>query len=369
MEETNPSRADTPEANSQRAQPMATPETDHDSTATQLKKPATQDTAEASRETASALESWLIDPETKLLKADFAEKRPCPVCGSDKETAMFQRGGFIYVQCNDCALLYVSPTVNAEVLQDFYEREPASGITSHDVLEVANRERAFHVYGPRLEQIKKSVVRGKLFDIGCGYGVFLEQARDDGYVVSGHESNPHAASHARSTGLMVYNEPLSETGIQDHSIDAITMWDTLERKSDPREILVQARRILRPDGWLFATCRNIDGMYGQILGAESFDGFDAPHRQNHFNKENFERMLRESGFRPVRLFSPWGLDLVRLQNYYQNGGGVVADKSMFLQQILFERSNEMESFRTEFQELICRYMLSECLMAECVPED
>jgi 2-polyprenyl-3-methyl-5-hydroxy-6-metoxy-1,4-benzoquinol methylase len=345
---------------------MTPPQTSQDNTATRVK--STQDTAEATRETATALESWLIDPETQMLKAEFAEKRPCPVCGSGKETAMFQRGGFIYVQCNECALLYVSPTVNPNVLQDFYKREPASGITSHDVLEVASRERAIHVYEPRLERIRQTVVRGKLFDVGCGYGVFLEQARESGYVVSGHEANPHAAAHARSCGLMVYDCPLRESGIQDHSIDAITIWDTLERHGNPLDTLSQARRILKPDGWLFATCRNVDGMYGQILGADSFDGFDAPHRLNHYNKENFERLLRESGFRPVRIFSPWGLDLVRLQNYYQTGGGAVAEKSLFLQRILFERSNEMESFRVEFQKLICRYMLSECLMAECVPE-
>ncbi|HEC14253.1 MAG TPA: hypothetical protein ENI72_00710, partial [Rhodospirillales bacterium] len=77
-----------------------------------------------SEELAREMAAAACDPKTGLLRDDYAEERPCPLCGAPAGDAkvMFVKFGFHYRRCNACAVSYVSPMLKEDVLLKSYER-------------------------------------------------------------------------------------------------------------------------------------------------------------------------------------------------------------------------------------------------------
>jgi len=89
---------------------------------------------------------------------------------------------------------------------------------------------------------------GKLLDIGCSVGSFLEKATDD-YQVEGTDINRHCVNHCNATGIKAQVElPIDER------FDIITMFDVLEHVPDLEIVLKTIWMMLKPGGtWVVAT--------------------------------------------------------------------------------------------------------------------
>jgi 2-polyprenyl-3-methyl-5-hydroxy-6-metoxy-1,4-benzoquinol methylase len=90
-----------------------------------------------------------------------------------------------------------------------------------------------------------------LFDVGAGAGGFLALARAAGFRVQGNEiSKPAAQECFRRHGISLTNGSLGgELG--ESRFEAVTMWCVLAHVSDPRQLLTDALRLLKPGGMLY----------------------------------------------------------------------------------------------------------------------
>jgi SAM-dependent methyltransferase len=169
---------------------------------------------------------------------------------------------FGVVRCPRCTMVFVSPRLNPEGLQRLYDDvgyfegdgsvyggagrfSPAMFLQRQWMagrLELAGRESGRRVAGARL------------LEIGCAYGLFLDQARRRGYDVTGVELSKGAADHAREQlGLTVFSSQLEEAPL-DGSFDVVCAWDTLEHVPDPVEFWTAVRGLVADDGVvLFST--------------------------------------------------------------------------------------------------------------------
>ncbi len=108
---------------------------------------------------------------------------------------------------------------------------------------------------------------GRLLDVGCGMGGFLEVAREKGYDVSGVEVSEYAAGHVQNElGIDVANCGLPEARLPSESYDLVTMWDVIEHLDDPRPTLQEIHRILRPGGLLALSTGNAGSLWARITG-------------------------------------------------------------------------------------------------------
>ncbi len=108
------------------------------------------------------------------------------------------------------------------------------------------------------ETLKRLPPDPDLLDVGCGDGFFL--CLVPGKRRRGLEFNPEAARRARESGLDVKEDPLED--MASASADVITLFQVLEHLSQPRKILDEIRRILRPGGRLFVAVPNNDSWVG-----------------------------------------------------------------------------------------------------------
>jgi SAM-dependent methyltransferase len=132
----------------------------------------------------------------------------------------------------------------------------------------------------------------ELFDIGCGDGLFLQEAGAGGWRVHGSEIGG-AVELSRRTGIDVRESITDASGLP--PFDAITMWHTLEHFRDPLTTLGEARARLAPGGTLIVAVPDAAGLQASMFGSKWFH-LDVPRHLHHFNRESLSAVLGKAGF-------------------------------------------------------------------------
>jgi len=140
---------------------------------------------------------------------------------------------------------------------------------------------------------------GRLLDVGCGDGAFLEVAQDCGYDVTGLEPDPVAVEGARSRGLAVHLGTLPCSALAADSFDHITLNHVLEHVHDPVATVREALRLLKPGGRLWVALPNLDAQ-GLARFGPHWIGLEAPRHLTLFTGPSLRRLLVDSGFVDVK---------------------------------------------------------------------
>lgn len=224
------------------------------------------------------------------------EKVSCSLCGSSRHRRLFRRPDhrlqvtgemFDVVRCRNCGLVFVNPRPDEDAIKQYYTDEFYETDKSPEEALVAIRSRLDGMYSHVDE-----LAPGRLLDVGCYKGEFLEMMRRHGWEVHGIEL------HARPPnlfGLDIQYGALEQTPFEPASFDLVTMWAVLEHVLNPREILVQCRKLLKPGGRLVVLVPNFNSLPGRYMQHD-----DVPRHLTMFTKPTLYRLLRETGYRPTK---------------------------------------------------------------------
>ncbi|MCG3176726.1 MAG: Ubiquinone biosynthesis O-methyltransferase [Candidatus Omnitrophica bacterium] len=198
------------------------------------------------------------------------------------------------VRCMTCGLVYALPKESAQEIREDYQQMVDEGYLRE---ERGRREQA------RIILSRFPLKRdGKLLDVGCGPGFFLDEARKAGWDVRGADLSEWAREHCRDRyGIEVFTGTLEEARYPDRSFDAVVMNDFIEHVTDPRATLREARRILKNDGVLYISTPDIDSLLSRVLGARWW-GINKYHLY-YFSRRTLEKMFSAVGLRRVRYSS------------------------------------------------------------------
>lgn len=208
-----------------------------------------------------------------------------------------QPGDFHLVRCLNCGLIYQNPQLTIEELARHYPNEYLpykKEINSEKSF--TKRIAAQHGLMRRCNQlIKHRPMTGKLLDVGCSTGLFLNAMRESGWDVEGVELNQYAVEYARKTfGLTIYQGTLEEVNFPDASFDVITLWDVLEHVHNPRITLSEIARILKPGGLLALSLPNPHSLEARLFG-KYWVGWDRPRHLHIFPPPVLENYLTNAG--------------------------------------------------------------------------
>ena len=250
------------------------------------------------------------DDSRVLYDSPIDDAAPGRVADYMASTNKFGRYGRI-VRCRRCRLVYTNPRPAPATLRGGYEAAVDSDYAEEDFSRSINAHLS-------LRTIRKLMPSGRLLDVGCSTGFFLNAARLD-FEVYGVEPSRWAVDYARRRlRLAVHLGGIEDGGFDDSSFDVISMNDVIEHLTDPRAALGRVHRLLRPGGVLYLVTPDISGLAARVLRGKWW-GLRPAHVY-YFSRATLQRMLEEAGFRIVlsrsygRMFT-YGYWLGRLQGY------------------------------------------------------
>lgn len=215
----------------------------------------------------------------------------CILCGS-KGKIFYQRtnNGDCILKCLQCGMLFVNPQPTQEQLEEFY-RDFDSGYQLKYKDQVIKRSKKI------FDLVQKFRRNGRLLDVGCGYGFFLDIARKNGWQATGLELSPAAADFAkRNLGLQVFIGELAKINLEENYFDLISMQHVLEHLPDPVKILNILKTKLKDGGILLLIVPNASSLMARWAKINWLCLMEKSHLF-HYNQATLKKLLEISGFR------------------------------------------------------------------------
>jgi SAM-dependent methyltransferase len=229
-----------------------------------------------------------------------AAPRTCIACGEAPRPDFLLHNGSTLLRCPGCGLGWWDwpPLEPAEFYDESYFQSAGDpkGYDDYASLEAGVRRTA----RGRLRRLAKLVRRDKsgppttLFEIGCGTGVFLDEARKAGWTVAGAEVSRYAAERARARGLDARAAGVEELVLPPDAFDVVAMWDVIEHLRDPAAALRTAAAAVRPGGCVAASTGDLGSTCARWSGAR-WHLFNLPEHLFFFTPASLSRLMSRAG--------------------------------------------------------------------------
>lgn len=235
-----------------------------------------------------------MDVETQLFSAKYVEKRDCPACGSADERHLFHKSGGSYVGCNRCKMVYLNPVLKDDALEDYYRNNHQL----QGAVVAADMEFYSRLYKKGLASAaQQSGATGRILDVGCSMGGFLDIAKSSGWECHGLELNHAEATIAKGKGHSIQENLLSHAVFAE-KFDVITLWDVFEHIKDGLSFLLEARKHLRSSGIVFVQSPSRDALAAKILQAQC-NMFDGLEHVNLYGIDSLTQLCDRAGYELV----------------------------------------------------------------------
>ena len=185
---------------------------------------------------------------------EYETLRECILCGS-KSISHFD-----YVSaCKKCGLVFNNPRPNMQSISRFYSQEGKT----NSWMGADKQEKAWaRLASRRLRRVLAIKRTGRLLDVGCGIGRFINAARKAGFEVQGIELSTSAVNIAKQKyGLNLLFGDLDDLDFEIEKFDVITLWHSLEHVPYPGRTLTKIKSILADGGYLVIAVPNDDGYW------------------------------------------------------------------------------------------------------------
>jgi len=223
----------------------------------------------------------------------------CVLCGAVRCKLFLTIDEYQLFRCRECQLVFVYPQPPKSKLEQL--RADLYGSNGYREMYFSSSDRLRRRFGRCLKEIAKYKTNGKLLDVGCSYGFFLEMAAGT-WEAYGVESCEESADYARQQlGLNVSAGTLDSAKLPDRFFDVITMWDVLEHQSSVKGMMQEVARILKDGGLLFIQCPNIDSLMAKLTRYKGWGWLCVPDHLVHFSPQSLIDLLQRSDLEVMRI--------------------------------------------------------------------
>jgi 2-polyprenyl-3-methyl-5-hydroxy-6-metoxy-1,4-benzoquinol methylase len=218
----------------------------------------------------------------------------------------------VYERCSFCnSLVATDERRDPQFLQSIYELLPAS--YWHHLNPQAGLNIAIE------KQLgKRGLVRGDLWDVGCGNGNLLSTLGRQ-WRKRGIEPGRQAVAEARAQNLDVLLGTPASLQLREVA-DAVLLVDVVEHLPEPELELLAIKQMLRPGGALVVLTGRADARTARFAGPHWYYLHCIGH-VTIFSASSFPLLLRKLGFTDVAVFRVEHPGSVGLRRWTQRIGG------------------------------------------------
>lgn len=226
----------------------------------------------------------------------------CAICGSQDSVEQlrapdrFHGGTKIYAlrRCPTCALVWLADAPRAAEMGQHY------GPAYDRFIQTAGEN------SPARWVARKSAIYahrqgGRLLDLGCSSGAFLESLRGQGWELHGIEMSEAVAKRAESrSGAQVFVGDILDAPFAAGTFDVVTCFDVLEHVYQPREVLRKVVEWLKPGGIYYVLVPNIDSGEARLFQSYWY-GLELPRHLSHFSPQSLRYATRAAGLEEISI--------------------------------------------------------------------
>ena len=219
-------------------------------------------------------------------------------------------GEFTVVKCRKCGLMRTNPRPTRETIGAYYPSDygPYQDTDPPIVPQGVGLKRWLkHILGFEIRAIPPTPV-GRLLEIGCANGAYMEQMCHAGWSVEGIEFSETATQQARARGFSVQAATVETAQAPAQPVDIVAAWMVLEHLHEPVSALRKVRNWVKPDGYLIASVPDAGALERRVFGNRWY-ALQLPNHLYHFTPRSLERVLNCAG---------WKLERVRWQRNCNN---------------------------------------------------
>ena len=256
-------------------------------------------------------QSQLLDPQ--IWSIDEKNTRPnCIFCKQELTIYIFKnirinKNSYNLSECGKCKIGMLHPFPSEEELAKLY----SCGNYRTDAGKRFGFAIEFLIYLGRLRKrrrINQFIKTGKILDIGCGRGLFLDVMRRGGWDTLGTEFNGETASYAMKTyGLKIFPGDIARHKLPTESIDVININQVLEHLKNPNKVIQESYRLLKKGGMLIISVPNLRSPQFAI-GKKKWFLLDLPFHLFHFTEEGLCKLLSKNEFK-VKYIKRFSLEI------------------------------------------------------------
>lgn len=220
------------------------------------------------------------------------------------------------VECGRCGFVSANLALTDREIAKLYAHSYFHG---DEYLDYAAEEESLRLnFKARLRTLQRIVpdlLQRDLFEIGCAYGYFLDEARHLAKSVAGLDISDDAIAHGRNRFALdiaqgdYLHRPLGK------KYGAICMWDTVEHLQRPDLFAEKICHDLAPGGVLALTTGDIGSLNARLRGAK-WRMIHPPTHLHYFSADTMRLLLERHGFDVVHLSHPGITRNLRSVLYY-----------------------------------------------------
>lgn len=227
-----------------------------------------------------------------LIDSDFINLKKCPWCESDiLQSSFLYRAldGVDVRKCLKCGVVYAGKRLNESGLNKYW-RDYLSRVHITDK-EMENKRK--QMYKIDFDYIFEFVKKGKVLDVGCGNGSFMNLFKKRGFNVYGVEFGQEAANISAKEHKVKQGD-FSKMSFM-NKFDLIIFRGVLQYVPNSKEYIDKAIQLLNNDGYIFITAQpNMDSLcfkvfrehFNNAINSSDFIGYTEKLFTKYFNTKN-----------------------------------------------------------------------------------
>lgn len=226
----------------------------------------------------------------------------CPVC-NEKADLVFKTKDwnsrvsnetFSYRRCNSCGLIFLVDI--PDNLGDYYKEE------YYEIPSIEKLKKIAKKVSYQLAMVQKFIKAGSLLEVGPGFGIFAQQAKQAGFKVDVIEMDARCCEYlSQKVGVNAIKCDSPDKAIKDLPVhDVIASWHAIEHFPNPWVFLESAAKNLIPGGILLLATPNPGAFQFKILGP-LWPHVDAPRHLYLIPASLLIERLKPMGLEPVML--------------------------------------------------------------------
>ena len=222
----------------------------------------------------------------------------CPLCSAKRARTRHHEGDYLMVRCLECGFIYQNPRPSEKErlksYQDYLPQTAAEIEAWGRMMEPVFRKAA--------DLIEHSMPRGRLLDVGTGYGFFPALMHARGWEVMGLEASSRGARYGQKRwGVPILAQPWEKASFHEKEFDVVTALYVIEHLPDPLAFLREVHRIVRPGGMIVLRYPHTTPIKDilSIIRIKNYL-YHLPFHLSDFSPTSMRRALTKAGFAQIK---------------------------------------------------------------------